>query len=179
LSPVTKQGPIYAGGIALLQGALLLSGCGGPDLSETNDATAVNVATDATPIPAGSQAPVAGPKRVVLAFGDSLYAGYGLSRGQSLPDAIQARLRAHGINATIVKTKARQYEIGLKASFGPHYLYATGFYTKFNPFNASFAAFNPLTGRNDQVLPFIGEASVKGVEVDGRVAPARWFSITG
>ena len=84
-----------------------------------------------------------------------------------------------GINATIVKTKARQYEVGLKASFGPHYLYATGFYTKFNPFNASFAAFNPLTGRNDQVLPFIGEASVKGVEVDGRVAPARWLSITG
>lgn len=84
-----------------------------------------------------------------------------------------------GINAAIVKTKARQYEVGLKASFGPHYLYATGFYTKFNPFNASFAAFNPVTGRNDQVLPFIGEASVKGVEVDGRVAPVRWFSLTG
>jgi outer membrane receptor protein involved in Fe transport len=84
-----------------------------------------------------------------------------------------------GINATIVKTKARQYEVGLKASFGPNYLYATGFYTKFNPFNASFAAFNPLTGRNDQTLPFIGEASVKGVEVDGRVAPIRWFSLEG
>lgn len=84
-----------------------------------------------------------------------------------------------GINATIIKTKARQYEAGLKASFGPNYLYATGFYTKFNPFNASFAAFNPLTGRNDQTLPFIGEASVKGVEVDGRVAPVRWFSLDG
>lgn len=84
-----------------------------------------------------------------------------------------------GINATIVKTKARQYEVGLKASFGPNYLYATGFYTKFDPFNASFAAFNPLTGRNDQTLPFIGEASVKGVEVDGRVAPVRWFSLDG
>ncbi|RSV47643.1 TonB-dependent receptor [Sphingomonas sp. ABOLD] len=84
-----------------------------------------------------------------------------------------------GINATILKTKARQYEVGLKASFGPNYLYATGFYTKFNPFNASFAAFNPLTGRNDQTLPFIGEASVKGVEVDGRVSPIRWFSLDG
>ncbi len=84
-----------------------------------------------------------------------------------------------GIGATIVKTKARQYEAGLKASFGPHYLYATGFYTKFDPFNASFAAFNPVTGRNDQVLPFIGEASVKGVEVDGRVAPTRWFTLDG
>ncbi|NLS26163.1 Vitamin B12 transporter BtuB [Sphingomonas sp. S2M10] len=84
-----------------------------------------------------------------------------------------------GINPTIVKTKARQYEVGLKASFGPNYLYATGFYTKFNPFNASFAAFNPLTGRNDQSLPFIGEATVKGVEVDGRVVPVRWFSLDG
>lgn len=38
----------------------------------------------------------------MLAFGDSLYAGYGLERGQSLPDAIQARLRAEGINATVI-----------------------------------------------------------------------------
>lgn len=43
-----------------------------------------------------------GPERVVLAFGDSLYAGYGLDRGQSLPDAIQSRLRRGGINATVV-----------------------------------------------------------------------------
>ena len=83
------------------------------------------------------------------------------------------------INPTIVKTKARQFEAGLKASFGRNYLYLTGFYTKFDPFNASFAAFNPLTGRNDQSLPFIGEAVVKGVEIDGRIAPVRWFNITG
>ncbi|WP_332788818.1 arylesterase [Sphingomonas sp. GB1N7] len=44
----------------------------------------------------------AGSERLILAFGDSLYAGYGLDRGQSLPDAIQARLRRGGINATIV-----------------------------------------------------------------------------
>ena len=83
------------------------------------------------------------------------------------------------INPTIVKTKARQFEAGLKASFGRNYLYLTGFYTKFDPFNASFAAFNPVTGRNDQSLPFIGEATVKGVEIDGRLAPVRWFSVTG
>ena len=41
-------------------------------------------------------------ERLILAFGDSLYAGYGLDRGQSLPDAIQARLRDSGVNATIV-----------------------------------------------------------------------------
>jgi acyl-CoA thioesterase-1 len=44
----------------------------------------------------------AGPERLVLAFGDSLYAGYGLGRGQSLPDAVQARLRTDGINAKFV-----------------------------------------------------------------------------
>lgn len=49
----------------------------------------------ATPAPQG-------PQRLILAFGDSLYAGYGLDRGQSLPDALQNRLRRNGINATIV-----------------------------------------------------------------------------
>jgi outer membrane receptor protein involved in Fe transport len=83
------------------------------------------------------------------------------------------------INPAIVQTKARQYELGVKASFGANYLYMTGFWTKFDPFNASFAAFNPDTGRNDQVLPFVGEAEVKGVEVDGRLAPVKWFSLIG
>lgn len=80
---------------------------------------------------------------------------------------------------TIIKTKARQYELGVKASFGIANLYVTGFYTKFDPFNASFIAFNPVTGRNDQAVPFIGEAIVKGVEVDGRINPVRWFELAG
>ncbi|ATY30930.1 TonB-dependent receptor [Sphingomonas psychrotolerans] len=80
---------------------------------------------------------------------------------------------------TILKTKARQYEAGVKASFGPAYLYVTAFYTKFDPFNASFVAFNPVTGRNDQSVPFVGEAVVKGVEIDGRIKLVRWFELTG
>ncbi|WP_184017397.1 TonB-dependent receptor domain-containing protein [Sphingobium boeckii] len=82
-------------------------------------------------------------------------------------------------NASVVKTKARQFEVGVKASFGPAYLYVTGFYTKFDPFNASFIAFNPDTGRNDQAIPFIGEATAKGVEIDGRIKPVRWFELAG
>nr|WP_277925857.1 arylesterase [Sphingomonas sp. JXJ CY 53] len=39
---------------------------------------------------------------MVLAFGDSLYAGYGLARGDSLPDDLQDALRAEGINARVV-----------------------------------------------------------------------------
>ena len=80
---------------------------------------------------------------------------------------------------TIIKTKARQYEVGVKASYGANYLYVTGFYTKFDPFNASFVAFNPVTGRNDQSVPFVGEAVAKGLEIDGRIAPVQWFALTG
>ncbi|WP_294321260.1 arylesterase [uncultured Sphingomonas sp.] len=81
---------------------LLLSGCGGPDLSEGNAAAPVNVAADAPPSPIDRQVPVAGPERLVVAFGDSLYAGYGLARGDSLPDDLQDVLRAEGINARVV-----------------------------------------------------------------------------
>ena len=80
---------------------------------------------------------------------------------------------------TIITTVARQYEAGIRASFGRSYLFVTGFYTRFDPFNASFVAFNPVTGRNDQSVPFIGEAIVKGVEIDGRYTPADWFSLAG
>ncbi|WP_425475235.1 arylesterase [Sphingomonas silueang] len=81
---------------------MLLGGCGGPDLSEGNDVAPVNVAAVAPPTPVASQAAVAGPERLVLAFGDSLYAGYGLARGDSLPDDLQDALRADGIDARVV-----------------------------------------------------------------------------
>lgn len=84
-----------------------------------------------------------------------------------------------GINPVILTTKANQYEVGLKASYGAGYLYVTGFYTKFDPFNASFIAFNPQTGRNDQAVPFVGEAVVTGVEMDGSIHIGPWFSIDG
>lgn len=83
----------YAAGALLLQA---LAGCGSPS-AEVAEVPG-NGALSAAPV----LAPVAGPARLVLAFGDSLYAGYGLQRGQSLPDAVQAKLRAEGINATIV-----------------------------------------------------------------------------
>jgi acyl-CoA thioesterase-1 len=84
--------PRYATAVAFVQ-ALLLGGCGqpAPEPSPKPSATAV----------AAVQRP-AGKERLVLAFGDSLYAGYGLNRGQSLPDAVQARLRRAGVNADVV-----------------------------------------------------------------------------
>jgi acyl-CoA thioesterase-1 len=83
----------FAAGAAIVQVALL-GGCDKPAPAPAPSPSAVALA-DTAPRPAG-------PERLVLAFGDSLYAGYGLDRGQSLPDAVQARLRRQGINATIV-----------------------------------------------------------------------------
>ena len=85
--------------IALVQG-VVLSGCAenAPDTRTASRTETVARPTPPTPAPA----PVAGPERLVLAFGDSLYAGYGLDPGQSLPDAVQARLRDEGINATLI-----------------------------------------------------------------------------
>lgn len=70
------------------------------------------------------------------------------------------------------------YEVGLKAAFGRSYIYATGFITKFNPLNASFAAFNPVTGATTTV-PFVGTAEVKGIELDGLWKVAPFFEISG
>ncbi|MGZ6003684.1 MAG: TonB-dependent receptor domain-containing protein [Caulobacteraceae bacterium] len=80
---------------------------------------------------------------------------------------------------TPITTKAEQYELGLKTAFGRSYLYLTGFYVKFDPLNASFAAFNPQTGRNDQPVLFIGTATDAGVEADGALRTTDWFSLAG
>jgi len=76
-------------------------------------------------------------------------------------------------------TKAKLYEVGVKASFGRSYLYVTGFYTKFSPLNASFTGFDPATGRADVQTNFVGTADNKGVEADGQLQIAGPFSIAG
>ncbi|KQN01024.1 TonB-dependent receptor [Sphingomonas sp. Leaf25] len=81
--------------------------------------------------------------------------------------------------AAIVATKAKLYEAGVKFAAGRSYLYVTGFYTRFDPLNASFAAFNPATGRADQVTNFIGTAETKGLEADGQLRLAGPFSLAG
>jgi acyl-CoA thioesterase I len=86
----------YAAAVALVQAALLVGACDTRE-ARVNEQQAGGERPD--PVPA---VPVSGPKRLVLAFGDSLYAGYGLGRGESLPDAIGRRLRATGIDAEIV-----------------------------------------------------------------------------
>ncbi len=71
--------------------AAALAACSG-EPTATN-----NVVTKAPEMPAPQ-----GEERLVLAFGDSLYAGYGLAKGEGLPAQLQDRLRTAGINATVV-----------------------------------------------------------------------------
>ncbi|SFP54728.1 arylesterase [Sphingomonas rubra] len=78
--------------------SLALSACNAPPSQPLPAASDV---PSGTATPAAAATPI-GPEREVLAFGDSLYAGYGLDRGQSLPAVIEARLRAEGINARVV-----------------------------------------------------------------------------
>ena len=59
--------------------------------------TAPVAANDDTP-----QIPVSGPERRILAFGDSLFAGYGVGTENSYPAKLEAALRARGIDARIV-----------------------------------------------------------------------------
>ncbi|SNS15889.1 Outer membrane receptor proteins, mostly Fe transport [Sphingomonas laterariae] len=101
---------------------------------------------------------------------------YGRASHLETPPNVQTVM---SINPTRITTVADQFEAGLKLAFGRSYLYVTGFYTNFDPLNASFLAYDPTTGRNDVNVPFIGEAKVKGVEFDGSLAVTPWFKLNG
>ena len=59
------------------------------------------LAISAAPAPPRAEAPPP-PRPLVLAFGDSLTAGYALDRGLGFAPQLQASLRRHGIAATVV-----------------------------------------------------------------------------
>lgn len=83
-------------GVALAVGQLLLlSGCSSEAPAPTQPSVETTTAPVETPRPQGAE-------RLILAFGDSLYAGYGLGDGESLPAQLQNELRGQGINATVV-----------------------------------------------------------------------------
>jgi acyl-CoA thioesterase-1 len=44
---------------------------------------------------------VSGPERRILAFGDSLFAGYGVGEAEGYPEQLEAALRAEGIDARV------------------------------------------------------------------------------
>ena len=95
--PIKFGSSAYAGAIAVLQVALL-AGC---DRADSGNQTGQLPATQIS-APMSPPASVKGPERLVLAFGDSLYAGYGLKPGESMPAHVEALLRREGINARVV-----------------------------------------------------------------------------
>ena len=77
--------------------SLALAGCSD---SAGDAANAPEVAEDGEPaLPA---IPVMGPERKVIAFGDSLFAGYGLDPRDAYPEKLENALRAKGINADVI-----------------------------------------------------------------------------
>ncbi len=51
--------------------------------------------------PTNAEVPVMGPERRILAFGDSLFAGYNVAKEESYPAQLERALRAQGINARV------------------------------------------------------------------------------
>ncbi|WP_447724053.1 arylesterase [Sphingomonas koreensis] len=83
----------YAGALLLLQG---LAACS----SENNSANQTTAEPAAAQSNAAASAEVA-DGRLVVAFGDSLYAGYGVLPQESFPARLQKALVARGIAATV------------------------------------------------------------------------------
>lgn len=80
--------------------ALLLAACGGA--GENAGGEAADRAGSAARADALPAIPVMGPRRNIIAFGDSLFAGYGLDPRDSYPEKLENALRAKGIDAEIV-----------------------------------------------------------------------------
>jgi acyl-CoA thioesterase-1 len=78
----------------VLAGVMALAGCGG----EAQAPAAPQESAAAEP----EAVPVSGPPVRILAFGNSLFAGYNVGEGESYPAVLEAALRRRGINATVV-----------------------------------------------------------------------------
>ncbi len=80
--------------MAVLAGALLAA-CGSeaPIAEETALAAPVVVEEDIV---------LDGPERRILAFGDSLFAGYNLAENQGYPEQLERALRSEGVNVRVI-----------------------------------------------------------------------------
>jgi acyl-CoA thioesterase I len=86
-------------GTMLLGTALALASCDGEAPAPAAEASQ---AQQVSATAASAPRPPAGPQRLILAFGDSLYAGYNLSRDQAYPAQLERALWQRGVNAEVV-----------------------------------------------------------------------------
>lgn len=78
--------------------ALALGACGA---EADTDAAPVAAEANKGGTPAAAQLAVAGPERRILAFGNSLFAGYQVPAADAYPVKLQGALRSRGINAQV------------------------------------------------------------------------------
>ena len=71
--------------------ALLLAACGAQAPVTEEPETALEEAL-----------PIMGPEQTILAFGDSLFAGYQLAEEEGYPERLESVLRGRGINARVI-----------------------------------------------------------------------------
>lgn len=76
--------------------ALSLAACGGNAPAEEAADTGSDINAAEVPL-----VPVMGPQRDILAFGNSLFAGYNVDKEDSYPAKLQNALRANGVNARV------------------------------------------------------------------------------
>lgn len=77
----------------------LLAGCGGEGAAPESSESARPAIADSAEAP--PEIPLVGEERRLLAFGDSLFTGYGLKPGEGYPERLEAALRARGVNARV------------------------------------------------------------------------------
>lgn len=87
-------------GVWSIAAALALTSCG-PQAGDEGRAAGPTQTAASEDDPLADSVPVMGPQRHILAFGDSLFAGYGVGQENSYPAQLQNALRARGINAAI------------------------------------------------------------------------------
>ena len=80
----------YVGLLLIIQSAASCS----PEAAPPSEPEATNVTVNSTE--------QTGPEKLVLAFGDSLYAGYGLKQDQSFPSVLERELDASGLPVKVV-----------------------------------------------------------------------------
>ncbi|AWW75341.1 arylesterase [Erythrobacter sp. KY5] len=92
MPPLQKRIPLFFG----FSAALLLAACG-------SEAPVEAPRTEPGAIAEGELAvPVMGEEVRILAFGDSLFAGYNLAEPEGYPERLEAALRGRGINARVI-----------------------------------------------------------------------------
>ena len=90
--------PLASPSMSVLAAALVLSACNGA----SDPPEAIDEAAPEATIEAPDDIAVEGEERRILAFGNSLFAGYNLAEHEGYPEQLEAALRGGGVNARVI-----------------------------------------------------------------------------